>query len=241
MRRAILLLAALAAGASGCSSNSRCDVGGTLTLYWQPPQGGFTTATGQLLGCDAAGVATVDVTVNGTSAGTFNCHGPSADGIQLTGFGDETVSIQLDAFDASNRHLYQEVTRASTALCADTLVDANLTALAGDLTVGYQFTDSFSCTANTFIWYTLLDVAQNQVVDEVGPSSTNPQAIPCGSAITLSALPFGRYTVTRIQEVQLVSNTYQTFHATCSPQTFDHLAAGETQTVLVPPSYGTCF
>ena len=243
MRRAILLLAALAAGTSGCSSDN-CPNGGTLTVYWQPQRGGFTTAAGQLLGCDAAGVSDLDVSINGqVIASHVPCHGPNADGVQLFGFGDEVVTVQIDAYDASNRHLYQVIIPSqSTVLCADTVVDATLPALTGDLTVGYQFTDSFSCTANTFIWYTLLDVTRNQVVDEVGPSSANPQAIPCGSVITLSALPFGAYTVTRIQEVQFTPpNNYVTFHATCSAQSFDHVTAGETQTVLVPASGGTCF
>ncbi|GEJ55618.1 hypothetical protein AMYX_03590 [Anaeromyxobacter diazotrophicus] len=245
MKRAILLFAALSAGVGGCYSRplpETCGVPGTLTLYWQNPQGGFQ-ANGQLFGCDSGGVASVQVSVNGAVQGVFPCHGPAADGIQLTGYGDERVSVQLDAYDASSHHLYQQVQTVNTTACADTLVDARLPALAGDLTVGYQFTDSPTCAANTYIWYTLLDATRNEVIDEVGPASLNPKAIPCSSVIALQAVPFGHYTVTRIQEIQYTSaTTYVSLHDTCSPQSFDHLLPGETQTVLVPPTAGgTCF
>lgn len=241
MRRAILLLAALTAGASGCSSN-HCPNGGTLTVYWQPPQGGFT-ANGALLGCDQAGVATVDVYIDNQFSGTFSCHGPSADGITLIGFDNQVVAVEIDGYDASRNLLYQGVvTNQPTTFCADTFVDVTAPALTGNLTVQYGFTDSFTCSGGTYIWYTLLDATRNQVIDEVGPSSINPQAIPCGSTISLLDVPFGNYTVTRIQEVQLSGSTYSTAHATCSPQSFGHFVTADVSpTVQVPPSPGTCF
>lgn len=243
MRRAILFLAFLAVGASGCHSSSRCDVGGTLTLYWQPPQGGFTTATGQLLGCDAAGVATVDVTVNGTSAGTFNCHGPTADGIQLTGFGDETVSIQLDAFDASNRHLYQEVTSASTALCADTLVDANLAAVQAAFQVSYALPGGNTCPPSSYLWYSIVDVTGNTQFALVD-AQNSPTAVPCGSQLIFDQALFGQYRLDFIQVVTPTGNGFQPWGALyeyCSPLTFNHNTANDTLFVpTLSPATGLC-
>ena len=148
MRRAILLLATFGLALSGC--RSRCDNGGTLTLFWQNPQGGFTDASGQLLSCDQAGVSTVDVSVNGTLAGHFPCHGPSSDGITLTGFFDnETVSVQLDAFDASNNLLYQDVRSTSTASCGNATLDVTLAAVQAPFRISYALPGGI-CPADSY-------------------------------------------------------------------------------------------
>ena len=188
MRRAILLLAALAAGTSGCSSDN-CPNGGTLTVYWQPPQGGFTTATGQLLGCDAAGVSTVAVSINGGAASSFSCHGPNADGVQITGFGDEAVNVQVDAYDASNRHLFQDVTSTTTAFCANTVLDANLAALTGDMTAYTTFGPYTTCAQAgvASIYYSLYD-ANGAVYSSATIPCTDPSP-----GFVIPSVDFGQY------------------------------------------------
>lgn len=189
MRRAILLLAALTAGASGCSSNN-CPNGGTLTIYWQPPQGGFTSATGQLLACDQAGVSDLDISINGQLAVSHQpCHGPSADGVQLTGFTGETVSVQVDAYDVNNRHLFQDVTSANTAFCQDALLDVNLAALTGDMTVYTTFGPYSTCAQAgvASIYYALYDAT-----GAVYSSGTVPCTDP-SPGFVIPSVDFGQY------------------------------------------------
>ena len=242
MRRAILLLATFGLALPGCYSRSRCD-NGDVTLYWHFPSGSSE------LSCNQAGVLNVQVSIDGVVEGQFPCSSLSADGrttvqgITITNFFEEPHSFLIDALDGNDRAVWSSDSFSYTpTACTNNVLDRNLTAITGDLTVGYQFTDTSSCTSNnSFIWYELRD-ANNQVVDAVGPTSQDPQAIPCASTITLQALPYGQYTVTRIQEVQFPSpSTYVTSHATCSSQPFGHFQPGEVQTVFVPPSTGTCF
>jgi hypothetical protein len=240
MRRAILLLAAVVAGASGCSNE--CNYGGTLTIYWQPPQGGFVTSSGDLLGCDDAGVSTVDVTINGSLVDTFNCHASqNADGIQLTGFGDETVNVQLDAYSSSNEHLYQAVTSTTTTYCASRVLDVKLSSLKAEMNVAYSFTSgsggcvtpSTNAYSTTFIWYRLVD--SNGTLVSAANSSQNATAIPCSAnrTFTVQDLPLNKYyAVNGIEEVELFADgTYIVWRYNCnqSPSVL-HSQAGDTVT-----------
>ena len=242
MRRVILLLATFGLAQSGCYSSARC-VSGDVTLYWHFPSGSTE------LSCSQAGVLNVQVSIDGVVQGQFPCLSLSSNGVDtvqgvtITNFLEQQHSFQIDAVNGNGTAIWSDAFSYTPTACTNNRLDRSLTALTGDLTVGYQFTDSFTCTANTFIWYELRDDSNNQVVDFVGRTSADPRAIPCGSIITLPALPFGLYTVTRIEEVLFNSggNTYSTFHAPCSPQPIDHFQPGETLTVSVPPSNGTCF
>lgn len=228
MRRAILLLATFGLALSGC--RSRCDNGGTLTVFWQNPQGGFTTTTGQLLSCDAAGVSTVDVSVNGSLAGHFPCHGPSSDGITLTGFfNNETVSVQVDAFDASNNLLYQDVRSTSTAACGNVALDVTLAAVQAPFQISYALPGGIACPPSSFVWLSLVDVTGNVQLDLVD-GSHSPTAIPCSTVLTYDKALFGQYRLDFIQVVQPTGNPLAPFVAAyqfCSPLTFDHQAAND--------------
>ncbi|SRR6266568_4506852 len=241
MRRAILLLCTFGLALSGCGS--RCDNGGTLTLFWQTPQGGFTTATGQLLSCDAAGVSTVDVSVNGTLAGHFPCHGPSSDGVTLTGFFNETVSVQLDAFDASHNLLYQDARTTSTAACGNVVLDVTLAAVQAPFQISYALPGGIACPPSSFVWLSLFDVTGNVQFDLVD-ANHSPTALPCGTVLTYDKALFGQYRLDFIQVVQQTFNPSTPFVALyqdCSPLIFAHQAANDVfivPTLLLPT--GTC-
>ena len=227
MTRAILLLATFGLAVSGCGRH--CN-DGTLTLFWQKPQGGFTTATGQLLSCDEAGVSTVDVSVNGVLAGTFPCHGPSSDGITLTGFFNETVSVQVDAFDASNNLLYQDVRTTSTAACGNIALDVTLAAVQAPFQISYALPGGIACPPSSFIWLSLVDVTGNVQFDLVDANNT-PTAIPCDNTdLIYDKALFGQYRLDFIQVVQPTGNPLTPFVARyefCSPLNFNHQASGD--------------
>jgi len=236
MRRAIPILAAVLLGSGAGCVTRHCDFG-TLTIYWT-----FTDAAGQPRGCADAGVSTVRVTIDGV-ADDWACQpfGDGVEGITYTDFTTSTHSVQVEGFDANSQLLYlYQASNVQTNGCGDAAIDANLTAIAGDLIIDYRFTDSAACPGNTYIWYELLDES-NQMVDVVDGTHT-PTAIPCGQMISLSQVSFGNYTVSRIQEVELLSGgAFRTYHATCDAQSVPHFTAGETVTVSVPASNGNCF
>ncbi len=243
MKRAILLLVTAFLGTTSCYSRRCID---DIVIFWhfQSPSNGAE------LTCAQAGVNAVQVTADGAVAGTFACSSLSSDGvtfvqgITLLNFDESNHSFQLDGLDANNNVIYSSgsFTFRPTG-CTENQFDTTLTAVSGDLTIDFHFPDiGFACTnTNTFMWYELLD-GNNQVADIVGPNNT-PQALPCtNGAIPLNQLPFGPYTVSRIQEVEFVSGGgFVTHHATCDDQSFQHLTAGETVTVQVPASTGNCF
>jgi len=237
MKRAILILAVAAFfGAAGCG---RCDRE-TLTVNWT-----FRDSSGQPISCDASGTSTIRVFLDGVAAVDrfnridFTC-AESPNGIQLFDVPVGVNTVEVDTFDASGGLIIQNQQTVQVQSCGDTSVVLDLSALRGNIDIDFQFPDiGFTCSnQDTLMWYELLDW-NNQVVDIVGPNNT-PGALPCvAGPILLSQLPFGRYTVSRIQEVDGVG--FASHHATCTPQSFEHLAADETVTVIVPFSTGTCF
>ena len=241
MKRAILALTvATFFGAAGCHSR-RCET--DVTFFWHFPNANGTAE----LACSQAGVVNVEIIEDGFSDGVFPCSladqaGNPVQGITLTDFAIRNYQFEIDGLDASGNIIYQDQFSFTPTACADNQVDRDLTPLTGNLAIDFQFTViGFACTnTNTFIWYELLD-SSSQVVDVVGPNNT-PLALPCSQgAILLNQLPFGPYTVSRIQEVEPSGGGFISYHATCTPQSFQHLVAGETVTVTVPVSSGTCF
>jgi hypothetical protein len=241
MRPAILILATALLGAAGCHTR-RCDT--DITFFWHFPNASGTAD----LACSQAGVVNVEIIEDGFSDGRFACtlsdvNGNAVQGVTLLNFATRAYQFELDGLDASGNIIYQDQLTFTPVGCADNQVDRSLTPLTGNLAIDFQFTDiGFTCTnTNTLIWYELLD-RNGQVVDIVGPNNT-PAALPCANgAIQLNQLPFGAYTVSRIQEVEpAAGGGFITDHATCTPQPFQHLAPNDTVTVVVPVSTGTCF
>ena len=246
MKRAILILATALLGAAGCHTR-QCQT--DITFFWHFPD----PSGGAELSCSQAGVVNVEIVEDGFSDGSFACTladqtGAAVQGITLTNFAVRNYQFELRGLDASGNIVAQDTFSFTPNDCADNQLDRDLTALTGNVSIDFQFTDiGFTCTnSNTFMWYELLD-RNSQVVDVVGPNNT-PAALPCTSGpIVLNSLALGPYTVSRIQEVEPVggdltfSQGFIVHHATCTPQSFQHLAANDTTTVLVPASIGTCF
>jgi hypothetical protein len=245
MRRAVLMLATFGLALTGCYSRhydqpAACAPVGTLTVYWQVPQGGFVSPAGALQACDAAGVAYVDVSVNGVSTGKHPCHGPRADGIQLTGFTDETVKVQADAYDAQGNLLFQDVRNVTTAYCYDTTVDVQLAAVAAPLLVSYALPVP-TCPANSFVWLSLVDVTGNVQYDLVDLNNT-PNDLPCGvqNPIVYPKALYGQYRLDFMQVVQWNGSSYESRYQYCAPTTFNHVAPNDQLSVTLQPTVGVC-
>jgi hypothetical protein len=251
MKRAILILAtALLGTTTACSSHS-CDGVGDVNLFWN-----FQDARGAPLSCSQAGVAQMNVIVDGVDNGTFACtltarDGSPVQGITLQGFNPASHSFELHALDASGRETYTDAFALPTdRTCNGNTVDRVLTRTVGDLTVAFRLTNAngtategCSSGAPTFIWYVLLD-QNGQEVSSVDQNNS-PTAIPCtAGGVFFQDLPFQQYTLAAIAEVNITSLgppvTVVPLHATCTPQTFQHALPGETATVSVPASSGLC-
>jgi hypothetical protein len=251
MKRATLLLATAFLGmTAGCSSRS-CTDEGNVHLFWH-----FRSASGPEITCGQAGVANVQIFVDGVDNGTFACllqdrNGNPVQGITLQGFASGSHSFELHGFDSGGRDIYQDAfTSVTDRACGGDLFDSTLTRTVGDLTVAFQLTsadgtlvESCAAGAPTFIWYVLRDQNGTEVsrVDQ----NNSPTAIPCASGgILFTDLPFAQYTVSAIAEVSITNLrppvTVVPLHATCTPQTFQHALPGETATVRVPASNGLC-
>lgn len=238
MKRALLTLAVVAlSSATGCGR--RCNRE-TLTLNWT-----FVNSAGQAVSCEASGATTLRVLLDGVAAVDqfnnidFTC-AEIPNGIQLFDVPVGANTVEIDAFDASGGLIIQDQQTVQVQSCGDTAVALNLSALTGNLTISYAFSDGGPCSqAGSLIWYELLDNS-GQVVDVVDLAN-GPTDIACGNTIPLTQLPFGRYTVSRIEEVS-ASPAFGTLGSTCTAQSFEHLAANETATVSITvPSAQQCF
>jgi hypothetical protein len=241
MRRAVLMLATFGLALAGCSSH-HCD-GGTLTVYWDGQNGsGFVSTGGVLQGCDAAGVATLDISINGAVvASQAPCHGPNADGITLTNFGNETVAVQLDAYDSQGNLLYQDVSNVDTAYCRDTVFDAPLSAVAAPMNLEYLLPVS-QCPPGAYVWLSLVDTTDQKQLDLVDQGNT-PTAIACGNPdpIVYSNALYANYRLDWIQVVQWDGGSgYTSLYEYCTPTYFTHSAPNDTLSVTLQTATTGC-
>ena len=239
MKRAILFLATALIG-TGCGR--RCDFP-TLTVYWS------FQSSGAPLDCSQAGVATMNILIDGqavdtSQTGPIPCDfGDGVEGATLTGFTSGTYSVELDGLDASGHTLYTDTQNVSVSACGDTQLNATLapvTVPAGNLNVAYSFAAGGSCTtpssqspyATTFIWYELVDANGNVV--SASDLATDPKANPCSTTtptFVIPNLPFGTYTLKGIEEAELLaSGSANVDHYNCVAQTVQHTQAGDTFT-----------
>jgi len=275
MNRAILL-PTIAALAGGCVITSPDTVppicnAPNLNLYWtpspSPPQGGFRVPGLPVpgwpaqLGCDQAGVGSVQLTLDGANVpcpistlgttycvdgSTWRCEFPVAGtiegGIQLplNFAGDHRV--RLDGFDANGNQKYTTGPLIVTAPdCSDTSVGIFPQGLPGTLEFDYAFDPTTTCAPGSNIGWTL---AARDPVSQVF-STVETAAVACGApgAIFLAGgaqLPAGVYTFPLVEEFVPGGAT---IHARCTTtpgyQAFVH-AGPELIQVVMPQSTQIC-
>jgi hypothetical protein len=137
--------------------------------------------------------------------------------------------VQVDAFDASNNLLYQDVRSTSTAACGHVALDVTLSAVQAPFQISYALPGGAACPANSFVWLSLVDVTGNVQFDLVD-ANNSPTAIPCGTPLTYDKALFGQYRLDFIQVVRSTGVPATPFVAAyqyCSPLNFDHQAAND--------------
>jgi hypothetical protein len=256
MKRAILLLATALLGVAGCTSRT-CTNELALNVFWPS----FTDGAGNTFACTdpRSGVASIQVFIDG--AAQLNPEVPCVpfagrpQGITLLDFAPGTYQVELQAYDSNGNLLYDDQAAVPVrATCGGTDFNAQMTAVGADMTVAVNLPRAGQCATpssqsafqNTFLWYELRDQSGN--VFATSSPTADPQQIPCTSshAIVFPSAPFGRYTLTKIQEVEFDFNgSVVVWSFNCVSTAFQHAAAndGVTVTLAAQPTGGTttCF
>jgi hypothetical protein len=257
MKRAILLLATALVGVAGCTSRP-CNSEFDLNVFW--PR--FTDAAGNTFACTDArsGVAGIQVFIDGNPQLLDNLNRPAPvacvpfpgrpQGITLLAFAPGTYQVEVQAYDANGNLLYDDQAAVPIrATCGGTDFNANMVAVAADMTVAVNLPGgacatptSQSAFSSTFLWYELRDQSGN--VFATSSPTVDSQQIPCTSshAILFSAAPFGRYTLTRIQEVELeFGGTFVVRSFNCAATSFQHAQLNDGVTVPLTGGNVNCF
>jgi hypothetical protein len=228
MRR-VLLLAATALLGSGCIVNNDC-VGRTITVQWGTVRSGalvdvFTAGDGSLLSCSQAGVAFVDIFMNGTPVDRWNC---TDGGATITNVASGSYTLTVEGVEAGGRIAFRDEFPVNSTACGDQLVQAQPGE--GWLDVNYAFQGGGSCAANpSYLWFSMHDDVASAVVAQVDQGSA-PTQYQCGvyanppTSIPPNALflplPAGRYTLSWIEERIPVTGGFALAGAYCSPTPF---------------------
>ncbi len=226
MKRAIVGFLAIAAVAGGCGSS--CPLPDTI-VYWT-----FTDASGgTTTDCAAAGVSTIRIFVNDQAQTDQN----GSPDLSCTDFRQSggalfptpvngNVKLQVEGYDANGNLTYlTDPMTVNLQRCGETVVDANLRAQQGTLTI--NLTGFSQCPSPGYIWYSLTDVTnpqQPQVYSAVDGLSS-PTAVSCTGAIALDNVPIGNYRLDWIQVVVPTGNPQTPFAAVwqnCSPTAVTH-------------------
>jgi len=230
MKRAIVFLAT-AVIATGCHTCPPTDA----VVFWT-----FVDASGnQFVGCPGSGVSFVRVFLNGEAQTDefgntdFSCT-VFSDGAVLPNFRGGTYALQLEGYDANSQLLYLDQRNVTLANCGETVVDASLAAVQGSLTLDLAgFTQ---CPLDSFVWYSLVDVTNNQIYSVVDGLDT-PTAIPCTGSVLFDKVPFGQYQFDFVQVVRRTGDPVTPYLAAfqnCTPQAFNHLGDDAVTATLVP-------
>lgn len=213
MKRAILSLATLALlSSTGCGGRRNCI--DDVTVFWH-----FPNATGSAeLSCAAAGVASVQVTVDGLTQGApFPCASLASDnqtvvqGISLTNFDEFRHDFIVDGLDANGVLIYTDSFSFTPTGCRPNQVDTNLQPITGTLTVLPTFAAGAfqTCAAagiNDF-FVELLDASNTAI------PAYNAVFLPCvdttsGIAFSMPGLAFGQVYTFRSLDSTLGTTTF---------------------------------
>jgi hypothetical protein len=230
MTRGFLLLTA-ALSTLGC--HPPCNP--TTIVYWSFDAPGLATPST----CAQAGIDTVSVWADGDFLGDLPCAGPHADGIQLIGYGDGNVHIQLQAWaggiSGTQRYAFDRVLSAPSC---DSSVDAVADALSGRLDLEYLFSPVVACVSNSFAAFQLRG-PNGEVYDQT-PAATR---LTCGAPdpVTFPTMPPGVYTLSKFEVGIAGVGTWTPDYNACAAQSFIHAGDSTLTTTLAPAGGASCW
>jgi hypothetical protein len=208
----------------------------TLTVEWS----GFTGGDGYARGCVAAGVASVDVYLDGAYVSTWPC---TDGGAVITGVASGAHSLDVEGLESSGRIAYRDELPATVGSCGDSLYQA--APAEGFVDVNYAFPYGGSCVGTlatpSYMWFSVFDQVAGAVAAEVsertlpvadqklywcGVYANDPDPAVAAHALFFP-LPAGTYRMRWIEERQPTSTVVG---AACTP--FDFTVAGGTTTTI---------
>ncbi len=233
MKRLVLLAAAALLGSGCIVHNDHCNAP-TLTVEWN----GFTGGDGVARGCTAAGVANVDIYMDGTFVSTWPC---TDGGALITNVASGTYTLTVEGIESGGRIAYRDEFSATAGSCGDRLYQAQ--PAEGWVDVNYAFQGGGSCVGSlsnpSFMWFSVFDQVANGVAAEVsektpgaetqywcGVYANNPDPSLAAHALFFP-LPAGTFTMRWIEERQPTSTVVG---ASCTP--FDFTVPGGTTTTI---------
>jgi hypothetical protein len=199
MNKLALAAAALLPLVSGCVS-STCDYP-TVTIDWA-----LQDANGARWDCGTAGVTYVDVYFDGTSwSARYNCNAGAAL-IDVSGFAPGVYPVTVEGVGSDQVTIYD---RAQFNVTVQECTGSAYYPVLGEamLDIDYHFgvpgTPADVCHGGS-MWYALFDeVAQGYISSvELGSDPAWKDYYSCGGTPVTFSVPFGRYTLAWMQEVQ---------------------------------------
>lgn len=223
-----------------------------LNVYWTPGpavQNGFTVpglaAAGlpPFLGCAAAGVDGVQVTIGGqlvlcpvgsghcVDGNTWRC---STGGVGFDLPAGGSYGVRIDAYGGADLR-YTSSASVSASGCGDTFYEASPQGVAGPLDLSYAFGDGGNlCASPSSLWFLVrrgsASGPEYDYVDERTPLGSQVACTDVARDRFISVLdpvaganvPAGVYTRTRMEEVSLQGAAWVPQRADCSTYTVVH-------------------
>jgi hypothetical protein len=235
MNRLVLLALVASILGTGCGHDT-CDAR-TVAIGWPSFLLADGTATSS---CGVALLSTVDVFVDGSSVGSFNC---TDGGVNVTGvLNDGNHVFDVEGIDSATGAIaLRDSVTVGNSNCTDLLV--NTQPSEGTFVLNYSFTPNICTSAtNSYIWFTIHDDIANQDIAVDG--SNSPRAYTCGNGSTTPvpisfALPSGSYTLHRTEEVLYPGPTQQA--GNCNATLFAMEGATRTQVNVPLTDAVACF
>ena len=211
---------------AGCGPPPPPCSSGSLTVDWR-----LLDPSGALRSCSGAGVAFVDIYLDGTrQVDAAPCGNGTA---TLGGLSFGSHPITVEGLDASLQIVDREQFSAQTG-CGNTRVLAN--AGEGLLNLDYVFAPTNACGAGpTYVWFQVTDLIANTVISAITSQSSDADKViaPCSASSGFTfAVPLGRYQLDWIGEI---ANPYGSpptlLYQDCTPSTVGVTGPG---TFLLP-------
>ena len=246
MKRILGLFAAMLISGTGCVVETAhdCDSDhyGSVVVDWYT----FTDSFNQVFStCETAEVDTIEVLIDGVSAGSVSCNAPYYEMI-IDGVSSGNHTITVDGINSAyNQVFYEYSVGASVADCLDTVVDADLLAVQGPFY--FEIYDQLSPlgTSGYYFWYSFTDATGlvylvDQDHDPFAAPFYDDAAGGPDAVLLFPHFPFGDSTLDWMYEVYYDGAGFQAVATTCSPLTLHHVAANDGATVLLDTPYPGC-